>query len=62
MRNDQQQGDYFPWSRDEEIEYELWALDQEEKRYNEAMAAIEADGGDISHLLYPDPFDPIQLD
>ena len=62
MSNDQQQGDYFPWSRDEEIEYELWALDQEEKRYSETMAAIEADGGDISHLLYQDQLDPIQLD
>ena len=62
MSNDQQQGDYFPWSRDEEIEYELWALDQEQKRYDETMAAIDADGGDISQLLYPDPCDPIQLD
>lgn len=51
--------DFFPWSRDEEIEYELWALDQEEKRYNEAMAAIDADGGDVSHLLYPDQNNPI---
>lgn len=55
-------GDYFPWSELEDLEYEIWASKEEEKRYNETMAAIDSDGGDISALLYPPEGEPIQLD
>jgi hypothetical protein len=55
-------GDYFPWSELEDLEYEIWATKQEVKSYNETMAKIDAEGGDVSHLLYPDPADPIQPD
>ena len=55
-------GDYFPWSEEAEEAYEKFAYERDLKLHNEIMAAIDADGGDISHLLYPDPSDPIQLD
>ena len=62
MSNEKNQGDYFPWSDNDEAAYEQFVYERDLKLYNETMAAIEADGGDISHLLYPDPLDPIQPD
>ena len=44
-------GDYFPWSELEELEYEIWASKEEVKRYNETMAQIDAEGGDVSHEI-----------
>ena len=46
-------GGHFPWSELEDLEYEIWATKREIASYNETMAKIDAEGGDISAELYP---------
>lgn len=53
IQSTEQAGDYFPWSELADLEYEIWASKREEQLYNETMAKIDAEGGDISAELYP---------